>query len=110
MDPAGRGVPRPPLSEDQNWFHDNVSVNGTIRGDFLVPALMSDASYAGGLFSMTITNLTGGATNMIPRSANLNSNDWSMVDSFISTMSQTNWTELVSTPGDLIMYRIDSRR
>ena len=104
------GSATPPLSEDQNWYHDNVTVNGAITGDFLVPAVIDEASYAGGLVSMTITNLTGGATNIIERAFDLRSNDWSMADSFISTTSQTNWSELASNSWETIFYRIDSRR
>ena len=104
------GSATPPLTEDQNWYHDNITVNGAITGDFLVPARISEASYGGGTVFMTITNLTGGATNIIERSADLGSNDWSMADSFISTTSHTNWSELVSNNWQTIFYRIDSRR
>lgn len=61
-----------------------------------------------GIVCLTITNLTGNASNTVFRSHNL-TNEWATAGSFISTSSSTNWLEPDSKTWNTVFYHIKSQ-
>lgn len=91
--------------EWNNYVIDNkeVAVDGPPS-----PTGLSGPSLAGVVFSVTITNLTPGASNVVERSLGGPTGTWEAVHAFTSTGTSTNWSEATSNDWRRAFYRVGS--
>jgi hypothetical protein len=72
-----------------------------------VKAVIGSIQAREGMLSLTITNLTPGATNRLERAQQLGpTNAWTALLTFVSAGTSTNWAEPWSNAGERAFYRI----
>lgn len=94
-----------------NGTKDATSVvfdNFQVTADYFVPrpVVIQTISQSDDSVTLLLTNMTGGATNVVERSVDLSSGVWTEVDNFISGWEPINWSELVDLTLRRAFYRV----
>jgi hypothetical protein len=89
-------------------YSGNLFVHYEYSTQCLTPDL-KDISQSNSTIQLRIDNLSVGSSNSIQRCFDLQSNDWTNVNLFVSGNWSTNWTEQISNEWDSVFYRILSK-
>lgn len=95
---------QPGTVTNQNYSIDNIRLSTTVTN----PTTVIDISAGGGTATLTVSNLSMMASNIVERVHEFPSSNWTVAGSFVSSNATAQWSESISNSWTNVYYRIRS--